>query len=586
MTTAFPISPNLLAEQPIKTAQRRQHHSSSQRNPHPSVSLIEICRSQKSELLQLHSHLIKTNLIKQTQAFSSLFLSFALLPNSAGLGHAQKLFDSDSCRKTTFVYNNLIRAYNYSWDPRKALVLFLEMIREDSCQPDDFTFTFVLSACAKLRAVSEGKQTHAQMVKNPCRIRTNSRNALMGFYVKTDDVGFGFRHLFDEIAEPDIVSWNCLLDGYVKLGDLDKARRVFEEIPERDVFSWTMMMVGYANAGLMSEARYLFNWAPWRNVVSWSALINGYVRLGQYREAFYLFNEMQAVEVKADKVMLTTLLSACASLGALDQGRWFHAYIGKHGIEVDAHLATALVDMYGKCGKIDAAVGVFRATLDKKVFLWNSILGGLAMHSQGQRAVELFGEMLESGIKPNEITFICVLSACSHSGLVDDGLRIFNSMVMDHGLVPTVEHYGCVVDLLGRAGLLAYAEQIIENMPMGADGNIWRALLGACRIHGDAEMGEHVGRSLIDLEPLNDANYVLLSNVYAFSKRWEDVTELRRTMKARGVRKVPGCSSIELNGVVHEFVAGDRSHPQTLEIYLMLDNIENELPSACWTMRR
>lgn len=470
----------------------------------------------------------------------------------------------------------MIRAYSRCANPEIAVVLYSKMVTEDCYSPDDFTFTFALTACSKLSAAFEGKQVHAQMVKHAFLIGTHSQNSLIDFYVKTGETGSMVRRLFDEIREPDVVSWNCLLDGCVKSGELKTAQKMFNEMPNRDIVSWTTMLVGYANAGLLSSARRLFDEMPERNLIAWSAMISGYAQQGCYKEALSLFKKMQVLDVKSDKVMMTTLLSACSNLGALDQGRWIHAYIDKQGIEIDAHLSSALIDMYGKCGEIDAALRIFRETVNRKVSVWNAVLGGLAMHSRGEEAIELFSEMLESGLKPNEITFICALAACSHSGLVSDGLQIFNSMKY-YNVVPTVEHYGCLVDLLGRAGLLDDAKRVIETMPIEADGNIWRALLGACRVHGDVKLGEHVGRILIELEPANDSNYVLLSNIYAIGKKWEEVAKLRRMMQMRSVRKTPGCSSIELSGVVHEFVAGEQSHPQSKEIFSLLEKMSRQL---------
>lgn len=452
------------------------------------------------------------------------------------------------------------------------------MLCDCSVAPDDFTYTFVCNACSESPPlVFQGRQVHASMAKSPARIKTQSWNSLVGFYVKVGEDVRRVRRIVDAMDEPDVVSWNCLLDGYVKAGDLEGARRVFGEMLERDVVSWTTMLGGYSDAGLLSEARSLFDEMPMRSMVSWSVMINGYLKACRYQEALVLFGEMQALGVRIDHVTLTTVLSVCARIGSLDQGQWIHAYIDRHGVKADAHLHTALIDMYGKCGRIDLAYKVFRQSIDKKVFLWNAMLGAFAMHSLGERALQLFSEMLECRTKPNEITFICVLSACSHSGLVDDGLRVFHSMEKQHKVTPTVEHYGCVVDLLGRAGLLDDAKRVIGAMPMAADADVWRALISACRLHGNVKLGEEVGRTLLELEPSDDGAYILLSNIYAIDRRWDDVGELRRMMASRGVKKTPGCTCIEVNGAVHEFVAGDQSHRQSFEIYAVLDELWEQI---------
>lgn len=544
------------------------------RRPDPAISLLQLCKKVE-ELKQVHTLLVKTSLIREKHAFGRLLLSFASFDNLGTLDYAQKLFDTVDIPRNSFMYNTMIRAYVNCGNPREAFVVYSEMVCEDSARPDDFTFTFVFSACSKFNAVSEGKQAHAQMIKCAVKFGPHSWNSLMDFYMKIGEIGTVIHRLFDRIENPDIVSWNCLIDGYVKSSNLGQARRVFDEMPQRDVVSWTIMLVGYVNAGLLSEASYLFNEMPERNLVSWTALINGYLKMGNYGRALDIFKEMQMAEVEMDEITITTLLSACAKLGALDQGRWLHTYLDKSGVKADAHLSTALIDMYSKCGRIDLARKVFKETEDKKVFVWNSMLGGLAMHSFGEEAVELFDKMIKYGIEPNEITYICILAACNHSGLVSVGLSLFNQLIEDHKLQPKMEHYGCLVDLLGRAGLLYEAFRLVKTMPLQADGTVWRALLGACKLHGNVKMADQVGRILIKLEPLNHMNYVLLSNIYATVNRWEIVGELRREMKVKGLTKMPGCSMIELNGVVHEFVARDSSHPRSREIYELLNIMTN-----------
>ncbi|KAJ8766393.1 hypothetical protein K2173_022452 [Erythroxylum novogranatense] len=540
------------------------------KKPDTAILLLQICRSVK-ELVQVHTLLVKTSLLREKYAFGRLLSSYGSSESHRALDYARKLFDSVDIERNSFMYNTMIRAYYARGMPREAFVVYSNMLCADCVYPDEFTFTFVFSACSKFGGVFEGKQAHAHMTKCHVKFGTHSWNSLMDFYVKIGEVGCVVRRLFDRIENPDIVSWNCLIDAYVKSGDLDEARRLFGEMPERDVVSWTTMLVGYVNNGLLSEASSLFDEMPERNLVSWTALINGYTQMGCYSKALDLFKEMQAAEVEMDEIILTTLLSACARLGALDQGHWLHMYVERNGIKVDAHLSTALIDMYSKCGQIDMARKLFMETADKKVFVWNSILGGLAMHSLGEEALELFVKMTESGIEPNGITYINILAACNHSGLVDAGLQVFDRMVVSQKIIPTMEHYGCLVDLLGRAGLLYEAFHIVKMMPVKADGNVLRSILGACRLHGNVELGEQVGRNLIEMEPLNDTNYVLLSNLYAMANRWEIVGELRRRMKAKDLTKTPGCSSINVNGVVHEFVSRDHFHPMSKEIRKLLE---------------
>lgn len=544
-----------------------------------ATALLHLC-THLDEQQQVHALLLKTSLLHRPPVLCRLISCLSGEPN--GVHYARKLFDRcEGSRRSTFVYNTMIKAYARSPDPEQALLLYGRMVGEDqNLFPDQFTFTFLLAACAKLRAVSEGRQTHAKMVKSaPETVGTHAKNSLMAFYAKVGGCGSPdlFR-LFDDISHPDVVSWNTLLDGLAKLGDLKSARKVFVRMPRRDVVSWTTMLVVCAEAGLLDEACRLFDEMPVRNVVSWSAIICGFARQGFYKEALLLFQELQRSGIEADNVILTTLLSASANLGSLEHGRWLHGYVKKQRMAMDAHLSTALVDMYAKSGRLDLAREIFRNTTHQNaVFLWNAMLGGLAMHSRGMETVKLFLEMIESGIQPNEISFICVLSACSHSRLIDNGLQILCILLKDPRVTLTSKHYGCLVDLLARAGLLSEAKTVIQKMQVEADGDALRALLSASVLHGDVSCGECVGRLLLELEPGNDENYILLSNLYALAGRWGDVAELRMGMRGKGLRKTPGCSSIELNGIAHEFVAGDVSHSSSAQIYETLNVMVRQL---------
>ncbi|KAG5240280.1 pentatricopeptide repeat-containing protein [Salix suchowensis] len=492
---------------PGKTTALNSQQKQQLSKPDHAIFLLQNCKTSK-ELIQLHTLLIKTSLIKEKHAFGRLLLSFASFDNLGTLDYAQKLFDTVDIPRNSFMYTTMIKAYVNCGNPKEAFAFYSRMLCDQHyVYPNDFTFTYVFSACSKFNGVFEGKQAHAQMIKFPFEFAVHSWNSLLDFYGKVGEVGIVVRRVLIELR--------------VLMLRLDEARRVFDEMPERDVVSWTIMLVGYADAGFLSEASCLFDEMPKRNLVSWSALIKGYIQIGCYSKALELFKEMQVAKVKMDEVIVTTLLTACARLGALDQGRWLHMYIDKHGIKVDAHLSTGLIDMYSKCGRIDMAWKIFQETEDKKVFVWSSMIGGLAMHSFGEKAIELFTKMIECGIEPSEITYINILAACTHSGLVDAGLQIFNKMVENQKPKPRMEHYGCIVDLLGRAGLLDDAFRIVETMPLKADPAIWRALLSACKLHRNVELGEQVGRILIKMEPQNDMNYVLFSNVYAAANRWE-----------------------------------------------------------------
>lgn len=324
------------------------------------------------------------------------------------------------------------------------------------------------------------------------------------------------------------------------------------------------------------------------SVALWNAVISGFAKCGRSKEALELFDQMLQMEgedVRADGITVVSALAACADLGALDAGEWIHDHAAKNSIQLDVFVGTALVDMYSKCGSIDLARKVFDEMPDRNVMSWTVMIRGLAMCGNGGDALALFSKMIDEGVKPDGITFVGVLSACSHSRLVDEGRRVFASMTRDFGIVPKSEHYSCVVDLLSRAGMLREAIEFIENMPLEPDAALWGSLLSACRRNPkEVELAEFVAGQLMEIEPDNDATYVLLSNIYAYNNRWDDVARVRRLMKERAIRKTPGCSSVEANGVVHEFIAGDRSHPQFEEIYGMVEEVALKLEDSGYVM--
>ncbi|CAN0861748.1 Pentatricopeptide repeat-containing protein At5g66520 [Linum grandiflorum] len=337
--------------------------------------------------------------------------------------------------------------------------------------------------------------------------------------------------------QPDTVTWNSMINGYMKCGQTQKATELFNQMPNKDTISWTTMISGYVQAGLD-------------------------------KEALEFFHEMQGAGKKLDKVTLTTALSACAQLGALDQGRWIHAHINRSGMQIDPILGCALIDMYAKCGDMEEALEMFdkmRGT--KYVHAWTAIVFGFAIHGQGRDALTWFRKMKEDGIEPNPVTFTAILTACSYAGLVEQGKSVFKSIKECHELNPTIEHYGCMVDLLGRAGLLNEAKDLIKTMPVKPNAIIWGSLLKACKIHGNLELGKQIGELAIEMDPDHGGRYIQLANIHAAAKEWELAAKARRRMKEHGVSKLPGCSTISLNGTVHEFSAGDGSHPEADAIY-------------------
>ncbi|KAL5752643.1 hypothetical protein ACOSQ2_023150 [Xanthoceras sorbifolium] len=511
-------------------------------NAAQTLSLLNRCSNMK-ELKQIHAQMFKKGHEFDTLPVSKV-LVFCTDPDLGSLAYAQKVFDRiDS--PNTFMWNTMFRGYAKSTEPEQALFLYRTMLY-DSVPHNAYTFPFLLQACSSLSsALEETKQIHAHVVK----------------------CGFGF----------DVFAANSLLHVYAVSGSIKSARLVFERIPQRDVVSWNSMIDGYIKCGEMGMAREIFRDMTAKNVISWTTMISGYVGAGMNKEALDLFHEMQDAGVKPDNVALVSTISACAHLGALEQGRWIHTYIKSTCIKIDPILGCALIDMYAKCGVMEEALEVFRRMEKKGVSAWTAVIFGLAIHGQGREALNWLSRMQERGIKPNMITFTAILTACSYAGLIVEGKSLFESMEKEHNLKPTVEHYGCMVDLLGRAGLLKEAKQLIDSMPLRPNSVIWGALLKACQIHRDLELGKQIGEMLVKSDPDHSGRYIHLANIYAMAAEWYKAVEVRRQMTDQGVYKLPGCSSISLKGIFHEFVAGDRSHPQMDKINQMWNRIAKRL---------
>ncbi|PSR98647.1 Pentatricopeptide repeat-containing protein [Actinidia chinensis var. chinensis] len=513
----------------------------------PILSFTEKATS-ISEVHQAHAHLLKTGLIHHPSVARRLLFSAA---NTTTTTYAHAIFTRLQDPNTN-VYNAMIRAYANSPTPQNAITVYTQMMN-DCVVPDKYTFTSALKGCSRIRGVEEGKQVHAHVVKIGIGSDLIVGNTLVHLYAKCGYFEVA-REVLDRMPQRDVISWNAILSAYVNVGLVELARGVFDEMPERNLESWNFMISGYVAVGLVEEARGVFDEMPVKDVVSWNVMITGYSQASGFGDVLVLFEEMQNANVKPDSCTLVSVLSACARLGALSQGEWVRALVKKNRIDdANGFLATALVDMYSKCGCIEKALEIFQNAFKKDVSTWNSMISGLSIHGFGEQALEIFNEMLTDGVEPNEITFINVLSACSHAGLLKEGREVFDLMIRVHRIQPSVKHYGCMVDLLGRFGLLEEAEELVKSMPMKEASVVWESLLGACRNHGNVEKAERIAGKLLELAPEDSSGYVQLSNIHASMGRWNDVNEVRTKMKTRGVSKQPGCSMIEVDGIVHEF---------------------------------
>ncbi|KAG1363834.1 pentatricopeptide repeat-containing protein [Cocos nucifera] len=618
--------------------------------PRHLETLLRSC-SAAHHLRPLLARLIVAGLVRHPLALRRLVELLALSANHPA---APLLARPLSClyfrlapASTTFLYNLIIRAFSRSrHHPTESLVAFSSLLRHGGRSlPDRFTFPFLFKASSNLNSPFEGQQIHSQVLKRGFQSDVYVVNTSLSMYSSFGDMASA-QKLFDSSSEVlDVVSWNTIMDGYLKSGAMDVARRIFDEMPVRNevswsaiisgyagkgeldiaqslfdrtlvgrnivtwnsmisgfarhgllplarklfdempvrnVVSWNSMVSGYAMNGEMDLARELFDLMPERDVVSWSCMISGYAQINWYMEALQVFKRMQLESsVKPNEVTMVGVLSACAHLAALDQGKWVHAYIDKNHMTLDDdyNLGAALIDMYAKCGSMETAVELFHALARKNVSSWNALITGLAINGAAHESLEAFEWMQRSGPKPNDITFLGVLTACTHGGLVDEGHWYFENMSKVYGVQPEMKHYGCIVDLLGRAGFLEEAEGIIGSMPMKPDVMVLGALLGACRIHRDIRVANRIRSQVLNLKPQQSGCHVLLSNIYAAAGRWDDALEMRSLLKQSGIRKEPGSSSVELDGVVYEFVAGDCSNPEASPVYSWLDEMGRKLRS-------
>ncbi|XP_057488080.1 pentatricopeptide repeat-containing protein At1g08070, chloroplastic-like [Actinidia eriantha] len=555
------------------------------------------------QLQQIHAQMLTNGCVNST----ALVTNFLTSCYRSHTHHYPLIFLQNLPKPDPLLWNSMVRVSLEceNWEDFKG---FYNGLRDKNLVPNKSLISLILRCCAGFCATQLGESFHCQIAKMGFVSDVVLQTGLLDFYAKVGDLGSA-KKVFNEMTERDVVANNAMISAMSKHGCLEEAQRLFDSMPERNSCSWNSMITCYCKLGRIESARLIFDRNPVKDVVSWNAIIDGYCKLGQlvnadelfvrmgsaknsvtwntmiagyvqsreFGRAICAFQQMQAECVKPTEVTMVSLLSACAHLGALDMGEWIHAYIRKKNFRVDVVLGNALIDMYCKCGSIDAALDVFHGLTVKNIFCWNSIIVGLGMNGYGEEAINIFISMEKENIKPDGVTFVGLLSGCSHSGLVSAGRRYFSQMGSVYRIQPGIEHYGCMVDLLGRSGFLEEALEVIQTMSMKPNSVVWGSLLRACQVHKNTKVSEQVTQYLLELDPCDGGNYVFLSNLYASLNRWDDVNICRRLMIERGVHKTPGCSSIEVDNVVHEFVAGDTSHPEFRQINVFLDEIAKEL---------
>ncbi|XP_023920574.2 pentatricopeptide repeat-containing protein At4g37170 [Quercus suber] len=429
------------------------------------------------------------------------------------LDEARNLFD-EMPERDNFSWTAMISGYVHHARPKEALELYRMMLRHENSKSNKFTVTSALAASAAIPNLRMGKEIHGNIVR----------------------IGLDL----------DEVVWSALSDMYGKCGSIEEARHIFDKMVDKDVVSWT-------------------------------AMIDKYFEDGKREKGFDLFSEFMRSGIRPNDFTFAGVLNACADHAAEDLGKQVHGYMTRIGFDPFSFAASALVHMYSKCGNIEDAKRVFKGMPRPDLVSWTSLIAGYAQNGQPNEALKLFELLLKSGTEPDHITFVGVLSACTHAGLVDKGLEYFHSIKEKHGLKHTTDHYACIIDLLARAGRFGEAENIIDKMPMKPDKFLWASLLGGCRIHRNLELAKRAAEALFEIEPENPATYVTLANIYATAGMWGEVAKVRKAMDDKGVVKKPGLSWIEIKREKHEFLVGDKSHPKSHDIHNFLGELSKQM---------
>ncbi|KAK4486849.1 hypothetical protein RD792_006157 [Penstemon davidsonii] len=565
--------------------------------------------TQKTHLKQIHNQLYTYGLHENGFIITKFIHVSSNLKETE---YARQVFD-EFPKPYVFLWNAIIRGYSL-YNMLDEVVEMYSRMQHAFVAPDAFTFPYVLKACGGLMAVRIGQAVQAQILRYGFEDDEFLRNGILSLYVKCGGNNRA-RVVFDGLRNKSVVSWTSIISGYAQNGQPIEALRIFREMRGSDTKpDWITLVsilkaysdledleqgrclhslvikIGleyepdlrialtslYAKCGQVMAAKSLFDQMKIQNVILWNAMISGYAKNGCADKALELFHEMISRNIKPDAVTIQSSVLASAHLGSLHQAKSMDNYVNNSEFKSDVYISTALIDMYAKCGSVDLARKVFNRTLDKDVVVWSAMIVGYGLHGQGREAINLFNEMKDAKIRPNDVTFIGLITACSHSGLVDEGWDFFKSM-KDYGIEPSQQHYASVVDLLGRAGYLENAFNFIKAMPFEPGVSVWGSLLSACKIYRHVILGEYAADKLFSLDPLNTGHYVQLSNLYASVHMWEGVGKVRVLMQSRGLNKDLGYSMIEINGKLEAFRIGDKSHSRFDEIYEKVEWLENRL---------
>nr|DAD36428.1 TPA_asm: hypothetical protein HUJ06_007069 [Nelumbo nucifera] len=518
---------------------------------------------------------------------------------------AQRIF-GNMIKRDTVSWNTIICGYSKLGMHEEAINLFQNMVF--SFKPDLLTITAVLHACGHVGDLELGRYVHEYMSRNGYECDTTASNILITMYAKCGDLPASLK-VFDGMVSRDSVSWNSLINSYIQYGCYNEgmehllvmrkmglkpdsvtyvmllsmctqiAAMVLGKELHCDIIKMgfdSSLIVGnalvdmYVKCGSLEDALKEFDDMETRDVITWNTIIAGCVQIGDCSLGLKMISQMRAKGVMPDVATFLGILPGCSLLAAKRQGKEIHGCILKFGFDLDVPIRNALIEMYSKCGILEWSLHVFDHTKVKDVVTWTALISALGMYGQGKKALRAFAEMEATGIVPDHVTFVAIIFACSHAGLVKEGLACFNQMKNDYNIEPRIEHYACIVDLLSRSGLLSEAEEFILAMPFNPDASIWGSLLSACRINSGTQITERVLEHILAMSSSDTGYYVLASNIYASLGKWDQVRKIRKSIKDRGLKKDPGCSWIEIRNRVYVFGTGNRAVEQSEEIYQLL----------------
>ncbi|KAI3469324.1 hypothetical protein Pfo_025987 [Paulownia fortunei] len=569
--------------------------------------------------MQLHSYAIKAGMCSDIIVEGSLL---NLYVKCSDVKAAHKFFLATQTHNVV-LWNVMLVAYGQMGELQESFHIYSQM-QIEGLQPNQHTYPSILRTCTSVGALDLGEQVHTQVIKTGFQPNVYVCSVLIDMYAKHGKLETALK-LFRRLNEDDIVSWTAMIAGYAQHDMFSEALKLFEEMQERgirsdniglasvisacagiqalnqgrqihsqsivsgyssDISIGNALVCLYARCGCILEAHSAFEKMNARDNVSWNGLISGFAQSGKNEEALKVFSQMIQAGEEANMFTYGSAVSAAANLTNLKLGKQIHARTIKTGYDSETEVCNVLITLYAKCGRLNGARRVFIEIPQKNEVSWNAMITGYSQHGYGRQAIELFEDMKMLQMMPNHITYVGVLSACSHVGLVEEGLSYFKSMSEQHGLVPRQEHYACVVDVLGRAGQVFRARTFVESMPIKPDAMVWRTLLSACTVHRNTEIGEVAAKHLLELEPKDSATYVLMSNLYAVTCKWDYRDRARLLMRDRGVKKEPGRSWIEVKNSVHAFFVGDRLHPLADEIHKYLEDLNKRVAAIGYVQDR